>query len=129
MLVLLGVACTVVVGLSAAASPRATWTWTDGAISDHRWDTNGNWDRLGYPDDPNDDPLIPHETSVAGWQIDLVAIPNLGDMTIEGDVRFGDADPNDPNTIICPNSLLIDGDDQEVEVSISDAAIVVGAAE
>ena len=125
-----------VAGTAIAGLADTTWSWGDRGV-DQDWDTFRNWIAQSeslYPSGPNDHPVIPTEPDDLnnypnGWIIKLIDIEALGDMTIEGNVVFGDADPNDPNTpTIEPNTLTLDASEREevLVVRMSGGRILVG---
>lgn len=119
------IALTLVAGVAAADM----FTWTGGGANDD-WDDTDNWSSSAlsqFPDDSNDDADVP--SSGSPWDVDLIsdgASPDdpqcyhIEDLTIEGDVDFGDGSNDD--AVLCVDSLIITG---EAVVTINDGAKIL----
>lgn len=112
-LVILGVGAPVMVAWAVS------FTWVGNGADDH-WDTTTNWTTICapcYPDDSGDTATI----DVHNADVDLVNV-EIGDLTIEDSVTFGDADGENPT--LCVTGLTITGDTGGTEVEIKQQAAI-----
>ncbi|MCC7293699.1 MAG: hypothetical protein IT449_16700 [Phycisphaerales bacterium] len=83
---------------------RATYTWTGNGSND-RWDNIANWSYVGggYPDDCNDDAVVPFVSG--GYDVVLIT-ESIDDLTMEGSLDLTAASGDDTLTV---DSLTIVG--------------------
>ena len=112
MLMMLALGCLATLGLAD------TFTWTGGGNDDY-WDNGDNWESIGggsYPDDTNDDAIIPYTAN--GWAVELIT-EEIDDLSINASVGLS---PVGTSATLTVDSLTIGASNAESVITISGSA-------